>query len=556
MKFILKLFVIVKMSVFYCWAGSDIYLRTKIDDIWGQTLLSRISTFMSNNDIGSLDHIVINEDIVILEDDIQDVIGEDGQRLLSEISRAVGLNLNQVQLGLKLKGLEIFSSGLKFTKTKNKKNNYNLAADGFCLKSKRVDLSLNLPARNGRSIPVISMRIDNPMIGAGLVDQAECHEVRSKNKIKKLNIIADVDTRLEDDSFFVKFAKFDFSKILDVLTHEKEKFRVKDLLKHEIHIEDIYLEMGSMQPVVIKGSSIKKVLMEREQAFLSLMIDELKVLINGGSVENAIRALEQVDFGRSHWIEAEDFFTLFRFNSIKGVGTTDLIDIDFESAYCLPQDFNLEDQVCHAPINRSKEVGINRDSLNVMHSLLATNRADLVASVNENYLNDVIQMTLEAGYWQDIFEGTGIEMGNVLPQIQLNKPGKTGTFKMQIKYPIKRLHRLVVGLPRRYELLIPVIAQVGFQVKIIKGVPNLVFKLVEVDTSRKTMFYGKDEFKSTLGNMHRFRNAIIKVIEREISNFVGKDIVAIPFKEMRDLATETLDVEVDGHGRAHVFWKK
>lgn len=548
-----KLLICSLLSVSFAFAESDIYIRTKIDGFWTPILLNKVSTFMTNNGFGNLDHIVYEDKVSIVQDNIGAFVEGETKALLESLSEFVGLDLLKAQLDVNMEGIEFFNNGIYLKKVYPQNMRFDLDINGICVKAKKLSASLSIPAVNGKKFPIIKMALNNPELGFGEVSHKQCAGV-STGKMRSIRIPLEINPRIEGESFKVEVDNIDLSAIFSIIDNYKEMLRIKKFTPEDIEFSDINLKIGSYRTINILGEELKKFLLEQNHSYAEVMKQEIKGMIRNETIQNAIKQVNKVELGRTHWIDSDDFWAALKFDEIKAVETNKNLDIALDGAFCMTKNFVTQDLECVDKIDSVDRSGINADSSRYMDNLMSLRRASMVISVSDDYITDLIQATINAGYFEEMLQDAGVTLGPQGAKVLFNEEGPQGTFLMQVKYPIEKFHRFVIGLPKDKDLLLTIVAKVGMRIEVRDNIPVLIIRVNSMDMSKDTLLNGSEDFISTLKEAKRFKKLVMNMAKKELEPFIGQDALEIPFSEIRDLDVERVDFSSDGLGRAHLFW--
>ena len=174
-------------------------------------------------------------------------------------------------------------------------------------------------------------------------------------------------------------------------------------------------------------------------------------------------------------------------------------------------------------------------------------RANIVFSISEHYINQLITAAAQAGLLE--LGGEGFRLGPEKAFILAEEKGEGFSLYLDIIHKLKKSQRILVG---KSELRFPVRMNIGLKIILEDKIPHLKIKVLNLKTDTDLLLEGKPEYglQSNV-NTVRFQKKVIEGIMEDIQPFDQKVLVELELKEFKDTALEELSFASDGKGRAN-----
>jgi hypothetical protein len=168
--------------------------------------------------------------------------------------------------------------------------------------------------------------------------------------------------------------------------------------------------------------------------------------------------------------------------------------------------------------------------------------------VSEQFLNELIDSTIENGLWDKILNGKDFKLGAERSFILAEEKGELFTLYLDIIYRLKGSDRILVG---RSELRFPVKLMIALKVVEIQGIPHFEISVKKVATDEKLLLSGVPSLNlpTTVGGVPRFRKKVVNSILTEVNAFDGQTLIDVEVKELIGTYFHRLELYSDGLGR-------
>jgi hypothetical protein len=257
-----------------------------------------------------------------------------------------------------------------------------------------------------------------------------------------------------------------------------------------------------------------------------------------------------------------------------------ILKMEISNDYCTVDDYRLFSENCiftpsRAPVLSQISESNKAYSRSYIDELLKVNENQLIVSVDENYVNKLVNATISAGFWDEALATQGLTLGPKGAFVKFTQKGRTAKLYIDAIYTLTRMQGRLIG---ESQLRIPLVMDVTIRVEtqeestinnlgqtITERVPKIIFNVQDVDDSFNTIMFGVPSvgLEGNAGDA-RFKKKIYKMISGMLDDFkkpygvtthAGVDIEGIVFPEVKKLNIEDMELLVDGHGRANAIMK-
>jgi hypothetical protein len=197
---------------------------------------------------------------------------------------------------------------------------------------------------------------------------------------------------------------------------------------------------------------------------------------------------------------------------------------------------------------RSVSPEMLKRSLRSIRQRLVRQESSIAISVSEQYINQLLEATVERGLWERELANKPFRLGPGKAFMLAEEPGENFAFYMDIIYPLGRAQRVLVG---RSELRFPVKFNISMQNVLVDGLPRFRITVNEVLLDEQVITFGLPHLglPSNVQSV-RFRGKVLDKIIEDIAAFKGQTLFEMELGEFKDTYLEELDFYSDGMGRA------
>lgn len=522
-------------------ANPDILIQTTMDKEWSGFLVQKLRTFFINN--YNWDFFIYDLKEPIIYDVQPFATKEKGKNksleaILNGVGKLFNLNLDKANVKVTVDGLGYKMDKLKFMLHPLTVPGSELYANGditvgdLQLTTPQIKVQIQLPDQNGTYKDFFVFSADDITVNS---KEGEDLEFQSNFKFKEN----------ERKNFNLEFVTSDFTKFNSKIESNP------DLLN--IHVEkysfpEVKIQVGP-RTIVFPPEKINTFLQAQNHKLRDLAIKALGAAFQKGEGQKILKALETVDFDRTYWTDLS-LWSMFSFEEFTHNKQGDVIT-RLKSGYCTPTEYEQFRENClkhdDRPMNDKDYYKFLRSKA-LMNNLLHQNNGNIVISASEQYLNQMILKTYEAGFWDDSLKDMPITLGPKKMFAKLDEKGNNASLYLDVIYNPSRIERIAIG-----EKSIRMLFQLRINMKIdnVKGTPNAVINIADVELSDDFLLYGKPEL-GVPSNLHkaRFKKVVLKEIKTQLRAMIGEDVIKLELPEIKDLNLETFHFFSDGYGRA------
>ena len=131
------------------------------------------------------------------------------------------------------------------------------------------------------------------------------------------------------------------------------------------------------------------------------------------------------------------------------------------------------------------------------------------------------------------------------------KGSRAGTLYMDMIYTPSKIEQIALGTR---EVRFPLVLKVGLKIVKEDVGPLFIIHVFEVDTTDKTLTYGKPEI-GVISNIQRLRlrHKVLAKIKEDVVSLNDKDIVSLSYPTFKGLNLEKVEFVSDGLGRMNAL---
>lgn len=192
--------------------------------------------------------------------------------------------------------------------------------------------------------------------------------------------------------------------------------------------------------------------------------------------------------------------------------------------------------------------------LETITSSLAQNRADLVVSLSEDYINRLLKTTIDAKLWDEKLEEDNLGLGPKGVFTVFNRVTQKPELFIDLYYYGERgVEKIFIN--DRKPIRFPLRMSTSLSFPIRDGVPHMVIKTEKLISDAHEIINGIPEFELDSKLVRVFRRKIAKMVIEMAQKLEGQVAVDLDFPVMKDVGLEKTDYEVTPYGRLNWFFR-
>lgn len=560
----------------------DILVYSKLERNWNLFLLDEFQQIMDNFAVDVNPHSFVYEDESIVYEDgsIRQYFTESVSRLISRVQDAARLDILNLrpQLVIDDLGYSVEKIMPEATPIQNENGGDVTLKTKMSLKGVRVyakDIQLNLVLNdlNGEKLQAFNVIVRRPTV------------ILDPNVL--LNFSFDLTFEETQRELKLKFERGDFSDVRTLLGKNSNSIK---LSYDDIIIPKVNLKLMGRN-ITIDSEKIKKAVDLNREDIELILIEQLANLIEKNGAMDLLKKFENSTFNKTRWFNSEsDTSTVMNLsiNKFQAVRDTNILITELMGDFCTPIQFSLFREKCvenrniKIPFSRITDKRLQESRKNLETTLKSNNDIKFIASVSEDYINNLVSHTIEMGHWNSLFEDMGITLGPNAISVRLDERGnKANVYIEAIKDIGPKLGRLLGQRYVQFPVVLEASVRVEEQEALLEGFdgqgaplvskqPHLVMKILDVDLSDYTLVYGVKELdlRSNIQDIRRiFRNQVLKKIRNALYIYQapfdqrmkdaheGTDLPGLMFPELYKLHLEKAVIDSDGLGRLNIMLK-
>lgn len=524
----------------------DILVETKLDHDWSQFLFKKLRVLMKNYDIRDPFKASMPGPILLTDSKAGEFLPEESIIFIQDFASLVGLNIANTQTKAEMTGFnyEVSSFRTDLKSSSQKADGLYVASDIYAsdLKLSADKLSFTVVvAAQGKNLPVIKIDVNKVWI-----------EARDPELIK---FFATLKLRDDKENFQVDLLEANFEKMASRLLTNPDAVEYG---YDELVIPKVSVKIGN-KSINFSQEKIKEILRANHSAIKGLFVAKLAHTLKAGTFQSVMTAFQNYRIRKEYWLESSIMQTKIAINRFVVSPGSMNIGAELPSDFCTSKSFKEFDTNC---VNHKKTKTAETRLVEKFHKMsvkkirasMEDEQANLVASVSEDYLNKLLATTYDLGLWDKLLQEAGVELGDNKVVLRLDKKGETGTFMMDVIYKPTTLERIFLGAST---IRFPLVMDVSLRIEKKDENPVITIRLVDFDLSDETLLRGKLEHNmiSTIEKVPRLKSKVMNTIRNKVVNYRGKDILELPYEELRGLGLEHVTFLSDGNGRLNAYLK-
>lgn len=516
----------------------DVLVDTKLGSDWSGMLVSKIRRLLRNYGYNDPFRNKIDKPLTVVEAEVGDYLNPEAKELLAELGGMLEMDFLNGKAQVVVHGLRYdikgFKTDLKLTDEKN--NGVTIAAD-FAASNVRVNadkivLSLMIPGK--KALPAIEIEIIKPIVVA--------------TEESLINFFTQIRLKSEADTYKLKMEGANFQDMAQGLLDNKNV----SLNFSSVVVPKVSLKVGNKE-LKFDQKKIEKLIFSKKEAIKGLVLAQFSSLLAKGFGSEALKVMDDMGFRKEFWINTVAIQSYLKLNSFKSFADGEHVLAHLDGDFCTIESYNkskadcVNKKITNAP--KSRITAKDHDaSLDNMRDMVEQGEANIVVSISEDYINQVLSATLDAGLWNKMLEKAGVMLGENKPFLRLDKKdSKTGTLYMDMVYTPKKIQQMALGTK---QVRFPLVMQVGLEILQDKRVPVFKLFIKEVDMSDDMLLKGRPEIGviSNVGKL-RFKKKVLETLRLETKDLADTEIVRLNYPALRGLDLDKVDFESDGLGR-------
>ncbi len=538
--FFLTFILLSGLAIADAYQSPDIVVISKLDADWSEVLISKLRNLIRNFNIVDPFKSNFPGNLPINESQLGDLLPPATKKLTGSLGNSLGLDFLKTELKVSISDLAYEVKGFKTdmkgsaTTPEGFKMTTSLSAEEIFVEAGKLSLAIVIPSQKGKPVPVINIVVHKPIIKA--LDD------------KLVNVLAKIWMLDHKDSLSFKIEDLDLSQITSkLLTSGNLK-----LTYEKIDIPTISFKVGN-KVIHFDPDKIRNYLHDHHEGLKGLLVAQVASYLKKGTYETAFKIVEKYRIPKSYWMPTPFIRSMVDVQKISSFPDTNDLLITVNGDFCAQDPYKaflgecLFHKVTQTAPTRLTEDMYNK-SIKVVRDIMLEKDFDMMASISEDYLNRMLASTIDAGLWNQPLQEAGISFGPKKMLLRLGAKGRAGTLILDGVYKTNTIERIGTGSSK---IQFPLVLDVSFRIEKQECLPVLVVKVESVNTTDSVLLDGVKEFgfESNVRKIPRFKKNVLKAMRKSLVPFGGKDMFAIPIKELRNMSLQAADFRSDGMGR-------
>lgn len=514
-------------------------LKSRFDIESSKAFIGHLRTFLINNDFGDPYQQVLKRKITIDLSEAMEEIPEDTQRWIKELQGLLKLELFDSRFNLVIEGL------------------------GYGINDFNTEFIPVSPRNSNRVEYVTHNHLNGLRLHADKISfEIALNQTQLKNPIKfQIELIRPefiIDPELEAElpmgwytSIEKDLIRLDLHSInlQSVFSKIVKKPYLIDFSSKELILPEVSIKIGRKE-VKIDQQKLMTFLSSRENDLKQGILTILNTHMNS-KLSNIIKDSPRVLTAPKDIVFNNVVNGSLSFFEMKS-NRTGLIEFNLGGFFC-DSPIVFPEKTCQGKIpgkgKRKIDQATYERSSRLLNRLLIENSANIALSMSEDYLNQVIQATINGGLWDNMLKERELRLGSESVFVLAEDYGNTFSLYLDVIKKLTRTQRILVG---RSELRFPVKLKIYLKTEEIDGIPNFKIVVREVSTNEKTLLDGFPEYNLVSDVKYvRFRGKVINTIMNDLKDFDNDELINFEIPELKDSYFQKLNFFSDGLGRAN-----
>ena len=518
----------------------DIVAKSRLDQQSSASFINRVRTFLINNNFKDPYNRKLESPVVVDFNQVLDELPQNTQSWIKELQAILNLKLFESSYKLRI---EEFSYTIQGFNSELKPLQSGLNRVEF------VTLNYVKGLRLSANKIIFEVELNRTSNGSPITFEIE---LLAPEFILSPELLVELPmgwhTAIFPDSLLLSLHTIDLSKVFAKVAENPDliAFNV-----NEFKIPQVSVRIGG-KTINFDREKIKKFMLVRKENMKMAIIDLLQTRM-GERFSNIIKDRPQEMFLPKSFSTKGVINTVFDLKSLEADQPTSILAATLGGHFCANENDYAYDR-CRSnqlptKLRRLISPDAFQESMREIDLLFMQKRANIAISISEHYINQLISAAAQAG----IFElgGEGFSLGSEKAFILAEEKGEGFNLYLDIIHKLRPAERVLVG---RSELRFPVRLKIGLKINLVKAVPRLQIKVLELKTDDELLLNGVPQYDLVTNvNMVRFRKKVIQSIMDDIQPFYQKVLVDLELKEFQGTYLEELSFISDGKGRANAI---
>jgi hypothetical protein len=368
---------------------------------------------------------------------------------------------------------------------------------------------------------------------------------------------------LIEQGFRFSLKNYDTTKIPAYVENHKSQLKILSALSDEpvstrhIKIHPVVVRLNHLSRSV-DFESVKPIIQKR----LDLMIGKILSLL-GASLEKSLgpKLLKMVfsNNTRSDLMVSNDYIYTRYASSRFSKPAQDQFALGIRGDLCTTSGFKQFQESCVQHVEPYEPVRTLTDlekqkGLDSITETLAQNRADLVVSIHEDYINRLLKTTIDADLWDEKLAEDHLSLGPKGVFTVFNQKTQKPEMFIDLYYSgDKGVERIFINDRRPIRFPLRMSTSISFVLK--DKVPHMIIKTEKLLSDAQEIIQGIPEYELESRLVRLFRKKIAKMIIKMAQKLEGQVAIDLDFPIMKEVGLENTTYEVTPYGRLNWLFR-
>jgi len=538
-------------------ASEDLLLQTRLDQKSASWLIDKVRLILTNSNLsdGMSDTTPLTEDTIIPLDEFAE--GDAFQRLKTTIASVFKVDAKGAFLRIRIPKIYYKVHTLHARPESAEVVDPTLRLRAIA-RLQGVDLALT----EGIQLDFMIPNRKSGIAEAYLTGSLKPVSIEIPKGLDPAEFQVDLEaTRDEEFRFKLISARLD-SLPGYVTSHLKEIKFLSSASQKEVSADDL-----TINPVVVRLNSLSRSITfdEFKPLFQKNLRNIITSVVNrvGNELKESIGpAILKVVFSKtlpsSLALSTEALYTRYLTTAFSQPDR-DQLTLGVRGELCTLELFNQYQEACAGKMRPSQPVrnlSLQEDALakEELRLKIASGTADVALSVSEEYLNRLLQATIDAKLWDEMLREENLELGPKGAFVVMKDSGRTPQVYLDVIYKGGKGLQSVVINPR-HPIRFPLRLSTSIRFENRRDIPVIVIGIEKLMSDSSEIINGIRDFDLPSDLVPGLRRKIASMILKMASALEGRNAVEMQLPVFKGLGLEASSSETSAHGRLNLFFK-
>jgi hypothetical protein len=325
----------------------------------------------------------------------------------------------------------------------------------------------------------------------------------------------------------------------------------------QIKVDPVYVRVNQLGRT-IDFDIFKPLIQKKMKAILTTIILEVGKSLRTSIGPSILRSIFKESIPSTLAISTAPFYTSFKVRNFQQP-RRDQFQLGVEGGLCTLEMYRrfgircVQETPVPAPV---RVIGpeVRRAAQEELSTMLASGKADVVASVSEEFINRLVKTAIESKLWDEMLAEDHLRLGEKGAFVILNKQGQAPELYLDLIYSGKGgFEGIFINARRPIRFPLRIGTRLSFPLE--NGIPKLVITTEGVLSDAQQIIKGIPEYGLPSKLVCGLKKKIARMILRMSKKLEGRNMVELPLPIFKGIGLEKTWLESSQHGRMNIYFK-